>query len=303
MNAVILEDRLYKINSLLSLVDGKFPNSSVLNLNSENSKYVLNSIKREPLLTDTWLVKIFAKVSDEVIEQLNEAKNVTAIYVFYSRKMYDEFIQRMLSLQVPFKVHDSTKLSESDLIAYTMNMLDISEDIAKYLCNRHRYYLPQVMNSINILSALDVVTKDDIKNYTTKYGDVSFDRLSLALVGYVNPKDKNKITIRKYVSLLGDYMFGLEYLLESMRMRINNMFKLYEYIDFGELSMTNIDEFYLNNRKNLKGVSKYFIERVIELRSQISIEYLYYVKCNVDALKPNPVTICKLTNILKMSAS
>lgn len=301
MNVIILEDRLYKINSLLTLVDGKYPKSSVLSLNSENTKHVLKSIEREPLLTDTWLVKVYAKVSDEVIEILSKAKNVTTMYVFYSRKMYEEFIQRMMGLEIPFKIHDSTKLNETDLIEYTMNMLDIPCETAKYLCKRHRYYLPQIMNSINILSALDVVTIEDIKNYTTKYGDVSFDRLSLALAGYINPKDMNKTTIRKYVALIGDYRFGIEYMIDSMRMRINNMFRLYEYIDFGELNITNIDEFYLEHKKELKGVSKYFIERVIELRSQISAEYLYLVKCNIDSLKPNRNPIYKMINILKMS--
>lgn len=275
----------------------KFPQSSQITINKSNFTSVINTIKFRPILTTSWLVKISPRLTiKQIARVMKYSDNVNILLLNESTKL-DDIKEGLLELDIKFNVVNNLEIASSEIISYVYDMLPITLADAKYLCNRHRMYLPTIMNSVNTLIIFDKVDRNIIKKYTKRYDGVSLNTIVDSMLGLVEGK-RNKVIEQIYA-----YRFGLDFLLKFILDELNKYQLVFELIESGELTLKNYREFKANctlKEKNIiKKISDYRLYNMIEAYSLVSNSLLFFVKTSVELIKPRQEEIYKIIMLLK----
>lgn len=289
MNIVILEDSNYCIEPFISQFS-KFPNSSKITINSSNYFESVQLLKTPPVLTKDWLVLVSPRLSVNQMKSVFGLGNLNIVAVSTKGK-FEEIVQEFKDEGIKFRTYNNLQPPKDKVLDYVMKELQISYELACYICNRHKFYLPKVMESVAILETLEEINKKSIQSYTVRYNSVWLTSITDKLLGI--EKTKNK----KIVECIYRYRYGFDFLLKSIKKDLD----IYEYafseISMGYLSLENYRDFE-SEYKGFKNLSNFRKLKIVESFEHLSYSKLYFIKLKVEAIESNPNCIYRLIELL-----
>lgn len=285
---------LYSINSFEDKLK-TFPRTSTLKLNKSNLKEVMDTIETPPLFTPVWLVIVSTKLTEKQLKTLVSKDNIFVLINCNSKKSYEDLREQLISCGVKYSLVDNSTATKLELIAYCKRELGIDDETAKYLCKRQNYILNKVVNCVLTLSVFDIVDKKVIKEYTTRMQSTSL----LDLVDYILGVAKRK-KYKALVSLVYDYRYGFNYLLEFTKGELKNRLEVYDLIGSGELTLDNYKTYLMENKLKY---NSYFVFRVLEDYKHISYDKLYLLYNAVCKIPQDRSSIYKYLRLLEMGGN
>lgn len=287
MNILVLENN----KCLVSYVE-KFksvPNSSRLYVSTKNYKDAVTKIFSKPILTQNWMVTISSQLPITLMLNILENENNINIIETSTKQKFNDIKGKLLRENVEFKTYDNTKVDKNDCIKYVQSELRIDRDLRKYICDRHYYYFPKIIESVYILSGVDKITKPIIRKYTYER-NVYIQDITDTLLG-INPKQVES------VDLIYEYRYGFKFLLHI----IKNDLELYQYI-FTEISAGYLS---LMNYRNYETDNEYFLssslyrrEQIINSYKSLSFDKLLFIKTQLELIEPKSSNIYKLIRMI-----
>ncbi len=296
MNIILLENEKIDIGSMMRKLYDKFPPSSRISINKNNFNETILSVKDRPILTKNWLVTISPRLTIKQIQKVMDVDNINVI-LLSDRSKLDKLKDELIPLNLNIKVVDNLNPSKEEILEYVMETLDISLADATYLCNRHRMYLPAIVNSVQTLASLDIVDKYAIQEYTRKRLGVNLSTITDNLLG-LEPNKKKQI-----IELIYDYRFGLDYLLKYVLEDLRKYKLVFRLVEEGELSLENYDTYKIpdvdKEAKLFKKISDRRKYNMVKAYSKVSKSVLYFVEVSVSQIKPRLDEVYKLIILLR----
>lgn len=292
MNILVAENRNNCLKSIISDVKNKFPNPSIITVNSDNYYEVLKLLETRPILTKGWLVMLNPRLSVQQIAHIMDMDNLNVIHIPNPHKA-KELHEKLLEHGVECRYFDNTQATKEDLINYVLDNLNIADEDAIYLVNRHignreKANVSKVIHSVTVLSTLDKVTRKDIQNYTTRFNTVGVPQVVERILGLPNTRSTKQL-----VEVVHRYRFGFSHLLKYIRKEIDLYIKLFELIRVGDLDLTNYQTFEFDD-KELKKLAPYKVKRIIDSYAYLSYDKLYLIKLKVDSIDSRRSSIYEL---------
>lgn len=291
MNILVVENKNSCIESIIADLRRKFPNPSILTVDSRNFYDSAKILESPPILTKNWLVFISPKLGIKQIAHIMEGGNLNVIHL-NNIGQAKELRESLIEEGIDFSFYDNTRASKDKLIAYVMENLNIKDADAKYLCGRHMYNMKKIIESVSILKYFDNVTRKEIREYTERFNKVGVPQLVENLLGLPDCKSRKQV-----VDVIHRYRYGFDHLLTYIKKEINVYVEVFDLIMTGELTMENFQTFEFTT-KNLKKLSSYKIKRIIEAYQYLSYDKLYLMKIKVEQIPPNKSSIYELIMLL-----
>ena len=291
MNILVVENKNSCIKSIIGDLRSRFPNPSILTVDSRNFFESKNILETPPVLTKKWLVFLNPRLSIKQMAHIMEGDNLNVIHLSRVNKG-EELYEQLLNEGVNIQYFDNTKASKEDLIDYVLDNLNINSVDAKYLCGRHIYNMKKIIESVSILKYFDNVTRKEIKNYTDRFNKVGVPQLVENLLGLPNCKSKNQV-----VEVIYRYRYGFDHLLKYVKAELECYIEVFDLIRCGDLSLENFQTYEFTN-KSLKKLSRYKIKNIIESFQYLSYDKLYLMKVKVEQIAPNKSSLYELIMLL-----
>lgn len=295
MNIILAEELRYPIGSFIETAKKTFPPSSVINCSKRTLTDVIVKVASPPPLTRGWLVFANLKdITEDTVRKLENKAN-TVIYIVRSKDKLRETAINFDSMGLRYEVVNNLTPSEGKISEYITRELSVDEDIAKYIINRHRKFLPKISETVDILRSVDPITKANIRKYTEASMSVSFDQVFRYVIG------QEIIKHNKAVSLIRKYRYGLGFFIKFMVRRFEIYLKIYEDSFAGQVSLENVKEYYNENRDSLKDVSEFVVEKALEAIGVVSYDkltHLYYLYKEEEGKR---VSVLRVLSLLKLS--
>lgn len=291
MNILVVENKSSCIKSIVGDLRSRFPNPSILTVDSRNFFDSKNILETPPVLTKKWLVFLNPRLSIKQMAHVMEGDNLNVIHlsnVGKGKELYEE----LLNEGVEISYCDNTKASKEDLIDYVLDNLNINAVDAKYLCGRHMYNMKKIIESVNILRYFDNVTKKEIRNYTERFNRIGIPQLVETLLGVPGCKSPKQV-----IEVIHRYRYGFDHLLTYVKNEIETYIETFDLIRCGDLSLENFQTYEFTS-KNLKKVSRYKIKNIIESFQYLSYDKLYLMKVKVEQIAPNKSSLYELIMLL-----
>lgn len=289
MNIILLEDNRFPIDSFLQKVYERYPRSSILHVNNRNFSDVLPILNDKPLLTRNWCLIISDKLNGNQYSKLMKGDNLNIIHLSNKNKFPE---MKNLIFELGFKATYVNNLQpdKEKIIDYVKDSLNIEYSEAKYICGRHRYHIPTIVNTISVLSTFDVVDRKTIKNYTTRFGTISLYSLTDKILGL-----DNKITKQQMVKLIHSYRYGFSFILSFLVKELEKFLCVYDYMERGLIGLDNYLDFEPDMEdKVFKTISEFQLKKIINAYSVLSFDKLYFIYLHVKKIKPKQSNIYKL---------
>lgn len=296
MNIILAEEINFPLGSFIDQVKKKFPSSCVVNMNRNNTDEVLKTVKSPPPVHELWLVLASLRnPADDILNKLDNEHTVN-VFVVRSKEELTEWSRKLSVLQIQFKIVNNLDVPKPDVVEYVMKELGVDYELAKYICGRHRYYLPKITSSVLTLKHLPKVTKATIRKYTSAYNDMSYD----ALFDYVIGVDE-RVSHNKAISLVHKYRYGVEYIVKFLVKRFEMYLYVYEEMMLGKLSFDNYKDYYAEHKSDMKDFSEYRMKMAIESFGKVSYDKLYYLSSLYKRELEQGVSVLSLLNLLRLS--
>lgn len=290
MNLVLLESPSHCIEPFLSKVKG-YPNSSKLNVNKNNYFECLKILESPPVLTKKWLVIISPRLSSKQIASIMERDNNNVVSLS-SKLKWQEMCEELKEHGIPYKLLDNLNPPKEVILDYIQRELKVDLELAKYIGGRHRYHLPKVMESVTLLSDLDVITKKAIREYTTRFKNVWISSITENILGIDTKTSKKRL-----VELLYDFRFGFDYVLSTIKSELDLYDYVYSQIINGELTLENYLD-YTSYNKKYNDLPDFKKLRLIESFDVVSYDKLFYIKTKVESIEGKSSNIYKLIKLI-----
>lgn len=282
MILLIYESYRSPVEKLSDKIRKLYPESGTVYVERDRTEDALKILSSMPLVKDQWLVFVNMKEPpDHLIIALNKPTNVV-VFLF---KVKDDMLvmgNRLSVLGIDYKHVDDTKVEDEDLQEYVMNSLDVDLELAKYICARHKYYIPKVMQTVDFCKLSGIKTKSGIKKYTQRSGDVSYQTVFDFVLGVPSRKKKKfskegsrDTKLKDVYELVRRYRHGHKRLLEFLNKRFAYYLMVYEAVLNGKLSFENVKEYYEKHREEYTEFPEYMVVRAIESMNSVSYDYLY----------------------------
>ena len=296
MNIILLENEKIDIGSMMRKLYDKFPPSSRLTITKNNFSDTIISAGTRPFLTKNWLVTLSPRLSITQIEKVMKIDNVNILLLSDKSKL-DKLKDELIPLNLNIKIVDNLNPSKEEILSYVVETLDLNYKDALYLCNRHKMYLPAIINSVQILSTLDIVDKYAIQEYTRRNIGISLSTIVDNMLGLADNKKK------QIVELIYDYRYGLDYLLKYIVDDLRKYKLVFRLVEEGELSLENYDTYTMDkvntDYKLFKSISDRKKYHIISAYGKVSQSLLYFVEASVLEIRPRLDEIYKLIILLR----
>jgi hypothetical protein len=296
INIILAEENRYPIGSFIDQVKQKFPSSSTVFVNKNNVLDAMKVISRSPLLTEGWLVIINVKdISEGLISSFNVERNIT-IFVVRNNDELHETARKFIGANLQYKVVDNLNPSKETVELYIMEELKVDKELARYIARRHNYYLQKISESVEILKELPNISKEVIKKYTEKTGDLSYN----AMFDYIIGADE-EINPARVGRLVHKYRFGVEFMAKFIVKKFDLYLMVYDEVMTGKLSMENYKEYYEQHKVSLKEVNEYSLRKAIEATTMVSYEKLFYLSQLYKREAESGANVISLMGLLRLS--
>lgn len=270
-----------------------FPQSSRITVNRRNFVETEKIIKSSPRLTKHWLVNVDRRLTlQQLISVLS--KNNLNIIQLESKSEVEELYNDLLDNNIETTIVNNLKPKDSEIVLYVSNALNINLEDAKYICKRHRYYLPAIMDSVAILEIVGEVNRKSIKKYTRRFGSVSLFTLVDCLLGLDIKTSKKRV-----IELIMSYTYGFDFLIDFIKKELEKYLCIYEYIALGALTSENFLDFEPPlTDKIYRTINKYSVQKIIKAYGELSFEKLYFIYLMVNKIDGKKDNIYKLINLI-----
>lgn len=273
MIVVLLENKVYCIDSLIKKVKSNFPGSSILEVNRSNRFEMLKMVKTKPLLTNKWVIICDARLNVLQCEEFfKRDEDLVILNVTSSTK--SEVINTLESLNLPYSLVDNVNVSKKTLVDYVSLELSLSEKDATTLCNKCNHYLPYVLESVSLLKTLGRdVNKNDILKFIDKKTTVNLTSLLFHLMGY-RVLDSSVVS-----SYLYDFRYAFDYIKSNLVAYIEDCIYVYSLIESGFLGADNVKDYQFDRK--LK-ISDYVLKTIVmDIHKKVSFEFLLLLKIKI----------------------
>lgn len=297
MIIILAEEMRYPIGSFIDRAKKTFPVTSIINCTRDNYEAVVKRVSKPPSLSRGWL--IFANLgarnlSSALVSDLEREHN-SVIFIVRNRDSLREFSITLEELGFSYETVDNLSPSKELIVNYVLSQLNITEKDATYLVNRHNSYLQKISESVEILRPLPKVTRADIKKYTQRSADISFDDLFKYIIG------QEQISHGSAVSLVKRYRYGIKFLVKFITGRFEFYEKVYDYVLSGQLSLINYIEFVNERKQEFKSVSQYNVKTAVEAVGIVSHEKLIQLKAMYDKELEGEPSVLGVLGLLELS--
>ena len=291
------------VASICSGLDGfyeKFPRSTRVYCTKDFFKNLDTKIYNQPpLLANRWLIICDTKHvhnNANALKELSE-KNI----VILTTEVIEEAIEcegLFTKLQVSAKIIDNRVPAKKDVLEYILSNVHTEEEIAEFIYNRHRGYIPSIIKSVHTLSMLDHVTRKEVQKYTEPKMERSLNDLGNWLIG----TQKDTVKYDDVVKVVYRYRFGMSFLLKFLLDYIDTYLAVFEEISVGNLDAKNAQN-YLSTCKHklIKKVSYKRLLVIIDAYRKVSVDKIMLIRHYLVTIKPNSFNSYKLINLLKIT--
>ena len=291
---LVSENYRSPIDSLVDKVKKEYPSSSIVYLDRENYELGVKTLETEPLFSDRWLVLVNIKSPPESLLKLFDSDRFVTIFVFRNVDDMSAVSNKLTTLAIKHNVVDNTKVSKEALIHYVQTTLDVDITLAKYICGRHNYYAPKVMETVEFVSITGERDKEKIKKYTQRTGDVSYAAIFDYILGI------GDIELKRVLSLVNRYKHGHKHLLDFIIDRFDVYLLIYRLAINGKLSYDNIKDYYDKNKDTFEKVPEYVLTKALDSMTHVSYDYLLLLSLLYKKEKTN-TSLSSFIYLLKMS--
>lgn len=274
MIVILLEDKVYSLNSFPKKIRDRFPNTSILMVNKKNTEECLRKSKEIPLLTDGWAIIIDDKVPiEQTVQFCKNDSNLVVIWINPKNKMEMELA--LTKEKLKYRIVDNINLEKDKLLDYVCSELKIDLKESKTLCNKCNNYLPYVLESVTMLKSLGrQVTRKDILNFIDKRNRLNVHSLFLHLIGY------KVVDTSLIASYLYDFRYGFKYIKDSLLSYLNDAIEIYLLMEQGFLGADNFKTYDFGRSI---AFSEYSLRKlIIDVHSVISLDVLILTKIKIQ---------------------
>ena len=287
MNLLILETAN---NEMLEDKFKNIPRTSRLYVTTKNFQRALGDAMLRPVLTDRWLVFIPATLTRAQRNSLLEiGKNINIIKT-YSKNSFNSIKAELIRDGVEFKIYDTTHIPEDEAKMFVRKSLGVDDEIAEYICKRHKYYYPKICESVTILKGFDKITKTVVQRYTDA-NDVFISHIVEALLGVPSASPK------KACRCVYKFQYGLKYLYTEIIKYLELYYYVFGLVYSGYLTAANF-ETYVKEDTELKIYAPYQIQKIINHFNYISYDKVCLRLAQVKRIKPKRTEIYKLIMLI-----
>lgn len=296
MNVVVYEDRRCNIKSFTHELRKMYPKSSTLQVNKDNITKIYSIIENVPIFTSNWC--IFCNTSRLDINDLKRLCNTDNLIVIntFSKTSFSNIQETLNDNEVEFSVLDNTKVSKANCINYVAEVLNVDYELSRYICARRNFYFPSIVESTALLSEVPALTKDKVRKYVDKSGNIFLFDVFLYLIGADRNISKNNI-----ITFVNRYRYGIDYCIKYYIKYCKITLSIYSDMTEGKYVLSSAKEYYIKNRKSLpKGLSEYYFLKLVESNKKVSEEFLYLMLINLEKIGSSQMSVIKFINLLKL---
>ena len=288
MNLLVLDNDKSIEPYLVKFKD--IPSSSRIYITAKNYQKVISKLNTRPVLTPYWLVIISPRLSiSQILSVLGFANNLNIIETA-TKTSFTDMRAALLNQNVEFKILDNTKVDHNDAINYVLQNLKIEVDDRKYLCKRHGYYFPKIVESVKILSGFNEITRPLIRKYTDSK-TVYISQITEVLLGI------GKTTKPAAVDCIYEFRHAFKYLLNTISEDLDLYIFIFGEVSSGFLSLVNVRDYECDDSA-FKAASVYKREKIVNAFRNVSFDRLLYIKTQIDLIEPKSSSIYKLISLI-----
>lgn len=308
---ILAEDYNYPIGSYIDKLKEKFPPRSTIRASHDNLVEIRKKIQRPPMLTAGWLVLVFIKdLKANQVKTLDVPGNLI-VFVSRDRETFNEHTrvlkEYLLGKDDKLTIINNLDPERSAVEKYVMNELQVSYELSKTICRRHRYYLPKVHESVEILKTVDKITKTTIEKYTERSADITYFRIFDYVIGTkitTTLHDGSQVLVgvkrKKVYKYLETHPYGSARLGKYLLERFKVYLQIYKLRESGIVSLSDYKEYYEKHRVDMKGIDINTLRSALESYQYVSYEKLYFLYCLYEKNEGNFDRI-KLLELLEFS--
>lgn len=274
MIIVLLENKVYAIDSLIGRVRREFPDSSILEVNKNNRFDMLKLSNTTPLLTNGWVIICNERMNtQQCLPFCKNPNNLTILHTTPKNK--SDVLNFLAENKLEFSLVDNINVSKETLIDYVSSELKLTEKESKTLCNKCNNYLPYVLESVALLQTLGrQVTRNDILKFIDKRTTMSIVSLFNHVIGF---KTLDSSLVATY---LYDFKYAFGYLKTKLLSYIDDAIYIYTLMDSGLLGPDNYKDYKFDKKLT---VSDYMVKNIIlNIHRKVSFEILLLTKIKVS---------------------
>lgn len=300
MLLILCENTISTVCSALDKFYDKFPDSARIACSNEFFKNLnTKSYDQPPLLANRWLILCnarYVKNNAMALKELAE-KNVVIIATD-SMDVAAECEEYFTKVKISPKIIDNRVPPKKEVIQYILDNVNTNEDVAEFIYNRHKGYLPLIAKSVHTLSMLDEVTKKDVQKYTAPKMERSLNDLANWLIGC----QRSSVKYEDVVRVVYNYRFGMSFLMKFLLNYVDTYIAVFEEMSQGNLDAKNAQEFLSTcSHRLIKKLSYKRLLLIIDSYSKISVDKIMLVRYYLKEIKPNSFNSIKLINLLKIT--
>lgn len=288
MNILVLDNNKSLEPYIVKFKD--IPTSSRIFVSPRNYNKVISKLDSRPVLTQYWLVIISSRLSISQMTHILSLKQNINIIETATKTSFQTLREELLNQDIDFKVLDNTKVDKSDAIRYVIKNLNIEIEDRKYLCKRHGFYFPRIVESVKILSGFDKIDRKLIRKYTESK-IIYISQITEVLLGVGN------VSKSEAVDCVYEFRYGFKYLLRTISDDLDLYIFIFNEVSSGFLSLMNVREYECDNSA-FKAASIYKREKIINAFRNVSFDKLLYIKTRVDLIEPKSSNIYKLITLI-----
>ena len=291
------------VASICSGLDGfyeKFPQNARIYCTKDFFKNLdTKTYDQPPLLANRWLILCDAKHVHNNASALKEMANRNVVII--TTEVFEEAVkceELFTKLQTSIKIIDNRNPDKKDVIHYILSNIHGDAEVAEFIYNRHRGYIPSIIKSVHTLSLLEQVTRKDVQKYTEPKMERSLNDLGNWLVG----TQRDTIKYDDIVKVIYRYRFGMSFLLRFLIEYLDTYLAVFEEISLGNLDAKNAQSYLSTcNNKLIKKVSYKRLLVIIDAYSKVSVDKIMLVRYHLTTIKPNSFSSYKLISLLKIT--
>lgn len=252
------------------------PKDSIFRITKRTLYKDLDDLKKSPLFTNKWFVLIENKVGNDMIEKMKDHTDVDVI-VLADRNNYVSKRSYLLKLG-EFKVIDLVNPSKDYCERFVINELGVTKDTAKVLLGRSNYFLPTIVENVNLLKCLGrTPTTNDVNLYVSRRTSVTVYTLFYYIL------NNSKVKPKTILLFLHEFRFAFNYVKTRLIELFDVSMKIYDSVESGTLGGSNCIQFIEDNNLD---VTEYFVRIVItDLHPKITYEKLYLEKLRISRIE------------------
>ena len=289
---IIFEQDRNQINPVEPAFISKFNKSSIKRIGKEGCNSLdVTSLKKGPLFNKAWLLLCENEVPKH-LELLQPDLNCILIHA-NSKKALQKVVTGVE--QYTYKIIDNYQIPKEVVLSWIMHELNVGDRVARHLYNRVHGYQKQIMEAVNKLSVLPVVTMKNIDTLVEDMGTVTIYHVVQHMLGI--PTKVSEIEILEFIYR---FRYADKWLKTSITNELKIYYETYLLQDDGILSLENFREFLKGTDNSIyKSCSEYKLKKLIESHDSISTELVYYVMLQVSCMPAKMNGILLLMDLIK----